>query len=672
MAINLVASLSFQDRFTSKFKRALTNVEDFSVAARKAERSTGMLTSGFKSAALAAGGLIGVMGATGLAGSIVKIGAEFDSQMSKVKAISGATAEEFSALRNEAKRLGAATAFTAKQAGEGMEYLALAGWKTNDILSAMPGMLDLAAAGGLDLGRAADITSDTMQAFGISADKATHAADVFAYAQANANTNVEQMGEAMKYAAPVANALGWSLEETAAAQMALADSGIKGSLAGQAFSSSLARLAKPTRQMSNVMNRLGIEFFDAKGNMKSMPDVIKELEKGTAGLTQQQRSAAISAIFGAEAYKHWAVLLERGSGPLDEMTHALETADGKAAEMAKTMLDNLGGKFVIFMSALEGAAIEIYENFEPALSSLVESATEVATRLPAMFDEFLRIWPTLKEYIIGAAVAIGTFKVGMTGLTIIGKVTTLLKAYRAGTLAAALATTSLNTALLLNPMTWVVVGIAALVAAGVALYRNWDTVKAKAIELWERMGEYKIALLALLGPFGGVVAAGIELYKNWDTIKEKAGQVGSFLKGVFVSAINYVIDRINDLSDTFNAVLSKIGLEIPKISRIVVEQETSVKQIAGPKAPQKDFNMVTFKPGIDGSHYHGLDRVPYDGYMVRAHKDETILNADEARDYRSGRGGGGGGGTVTITGNTFYVRDEGDIEKIANELANRL
>lgn len=309
--------------------------------------------------------------------SAYKATANFEQGVSKVQAVSGASASEIKKLDKQARDLGASTKFTATQAAEGMEKLALAGWKANDIMAGMPGMLNLAAAGNLDLATAADITSDTMSAFGLSADKAGHSADVFAYAQANANTNVEQMGEAMKYAAPVANALGWELEETAAAQMALADAGIKGSLAGQAFATSLARLAKPTSAMKKEMKKLGMEFFDAEGNMKPLPKVMAEIEKGTEGMTREQRSATLTTLFGAQAYKHWAILLEEGSSSLERTTNELKNSDGAAKEMADTMMDNAAGAVISFQSAIEGLQISLTRHLIPAFTNIVEKATSI-------------------------------------------------------------------------------------------------------------------------------------------------------------------------------------------------------------------------------------------------------------------------------------------------------
>ncbi|MEC1088798.1 phage tail tape measure protein, partial [Bacillus paralicheniformis] len=264
----------------------------------------------------------------------VQVGMDFEKQMSKVQAISGGTAKDLAKLTEQAKELGASTSFTASQAAEAQNFLAMTGFKTNEIYGAMPGMLSLAAAGQLELGTAADITSNIMSAFALKAEESAHAADVIAYAASNANTNVEQMGEAMKFLAPNANSLGWGMEESAAAIMAFGDAGLQGTIAGQAFGTSLIRLATPARKAQKEIDRLGFEFFDAAGNMKSMPEVIAEMEKGMKGMTKEQQAATLKTIVGAEAYKHWAVLLQKGSKALGENTKKLKESDGAAKKMA--------------------------------------------------------------------------------------------------------------------------------------------------------------------------------------------------------------------------------------------------------------------------------------------------------------------------------------------------
>lgn len=350
----------------------------------------------------------------------VNVAIDFERAMSEVKAISGASASEFKVLENKAKELGAATIFSASQAAEGMKYLALAGFKTNDIIAAMPGMLDLAAAGSLDLGRAADIVSDNMQAFGLSANKAGHAADVYAYAQANANTNVEQMGEAMKYLAPAAHSLGWTLEESAAATMSLANAGIKGSLAGQAFGTSLTRLAKePTKKIKNAMDDLNFSFFDTEGHMKSLPVIIKGLENSMEGWTDKQKAATLITIFGAEAYKHWAVLLEAGSETIDSNTKALENADGAAKKMADTMTDNAYGKVVELQSAFEGLQITLSQHLMSGFEGVVQKATDIVrtfNNLDKGTQETIVKTTALGTAMLGVVGVVGTLTMGVGAL----------------------------------------------------------------------------------------------------------------------------------------------------------------------------------------------------------------------------------------------------------------
>lgn len=313
----------------------------------------------------------------GIAINSLKKTVVFEQQMSRVSSISGAVSGELEKMTTMAKDLGQTTKFTATQAAEGMEYLALAKLEIRSNHERYARNAKLSCGRALDLGLAADITSDTMSAFGMSAEQATHAADVFAYAQANANTNVEQLGEAMKYAAPISNQMEWSIEQTAAAMMKLADNGLKGSIAGQAFSSSVGRLSKPTTEMKKKMNALGISFFDANENMKSLPEVIAELEKGTNGLTMKQKSAALTTIFGAEAYKHWAILLESGSDQLRTMTNELQTADGTAQKMAKTMSDNLAGSFNLLKSSVESAQIKFMSPSLPVLQQATSGLNRI-------------------------------------------------------------------------------------------------------------------------------------------------------------------------------------------------------------------------------------------------------------------------------------------------------
>ncbi|MGM5007467.1 phage tail tape measure protein [Bacillus licheniformis] len=349
----------------------------------------------------------------------VQVGIDFEKQMSKVQAISGGTAGDLAKLTAQAKELGATTVFTASQAADAQSFLAMAGFKTNEIYGAMPGMLSLAAAGQLELGTAADITSNIMSAFALKAEESAHAADVIAYAASNANTNVEQMGEAMKFLAPNANSLGWGMEESAAAIMAFGDAGLQGTIAGQAFGTSLIRLATPARKAQKEIDRLGFEFFDAAGNMKSMPEVIAEMEKGMKGMTKEQQAATLKTIVGAEAYKHWAVLLQKGSKALGENTKKLKESDGAAKKMADTMLDNAHGSIIQFESALEGAKIALTEGLLPSIGDLADKGSALLTmfnNLDKGTQATIGKTAVLTAGVLGVTTAVATLTAGVGAL----------------------------------------------------------------------------------------------------------------------------------------------------------------------------------------------------------------------------------------------------------------
>lgn len=578
-------------------------------------------------------------GALAAGGGIIGTGMAFEKQMSRVGALSGATDKQLQKLTETARELGKETKYTATQAGEGMEYLAMAGWKTNQVISAMPGMLNLAAAGAMELDRAADITSDVMTAFGLSADKATHSADVFAYAQANANTNVEQMGEAMKYIAPMADTIGWSLEQTAASQMVLANAGLKGTIAGQAFASSLARLAEPAKSAREKMEDLGISFFDAKGEMMSLPEMIAELEEKLDGLTTKERLGALKKIFGVESFKHWAILLKAGSKELQGLTTELENADGAAAKMAEKQLDNVAGKWEIFKSVMSEAAISIYDKLQPALGSIIEKATELAEKIPAAFDKFMKVWGPLKEGIIGVTTAILTFKAVMIGMTIIGTVTRLIEAWRAGTLLMTLAQMGLNTAMLANPVTWVVAGIAALVAAGILLYRNWDTVKEKTIQLWNKLKEAEGVVGIALTPIKLLVGTAAELASGWDKTRSVWENVWSAMQRAAAAAINPIIEKINSLINWMNKIPGVNIGEVGKVSwgeqRPKGNKNHKPKKVKPmPLTRQPRFVPRTIAdPGRPG-FATGLERVPFDNFPANLHRDEAVLTAQQSETLR--------------------------------------
>lgn len=324
---------------------------------------------------------IAAIGIGKLFSEAVKTGMDFEAQMSRVKAISGATGEEFAKLKEQAKQLGADTAFSATEAAEGMENLASAGFSTSEIIAAMPGMLDLAASSGEDLASSADIAASTLRGFGLEANSAGHVADVLAKNAAATNAAVADTGEAMKYVAPVAKSMGIEFEETAAAIGIMADAGIKGSQAGTTLRGALSRIAKPTKAMQETMDSLGLSFYDSNGKMKSLADITEMLETKMSGLTDEQKNQALITLFGQESLSGMMALMDRGSGEVRKLTDEYKNCDGSAKDMAKTMQDNLSGAVEEFGGSVESLGIEIFENIEGPLKKTVRSGTTELNKL---------------------------------------------------------------------------------------------------------------------------------------------------------------------------------------------------------------------------------------------------------------------------------------------------
>ena len=302
----------------------------------------------------------------------VTTGNDFEAQMSRVQAIAGATKDELEQLTDQAIDLGAKTSFSASEVAAGMENLASAGFTTQEIMEAMSGLLDLAASSGADLATSSEIAASAIRGFGLEASTSAHVADIFAEAAARTNAQTEDMGEAMKYVAPVAKTVGLSIEETAAAIGIMSDAGIKGSQAGTTLRGGLTRLIKPTKMVKDAMAELGVEFYDSDGKMKSLTEIIKTLQDHTKGLTDETKNQALAQIFGTEALSGMLALVNRGSDELADMTKSFEECDGAASDMADTMLDNTKGAFESLSGSLESAGIAIQQALAPEIKKLAK------------------------------------------------------------------------------------------------------------------------------------------------------------------------------------------------------------------------------------------------------------------------------------------------------------
>ncbi|MDA1658825.1 phage tail tape measure protein [Bacillus cereus group sp. TH153LC] len=299
----------------------------------------------------------------------VGVGMEYTQQMSKVEAISGSTSVQMAELGSNARKLGADTRWSATNVAEAYEYMAMAGWNSNQMLDASLPLLNLATAGALDLGRAADIVTDTMTPFGLAASEAGRVADVFAVAQSKANLNVGMLGETMKYAAPIAATFGASLEETTVVAMQFANGGIKASMAGTALRAGLSRLAEPPKPAAKALAQLGVQTTKTDGTMKSLRDIVGELAPKFNALTNQQQVAAAKAIFGEEAYAGWVMVLKNGLPEFDKLEGLLKDSSGAADVMAKVMANNLSGAMDNAKSAAENLGLILFSRIEGGLTA---------------------------------------------------------------------------------------------------------------------------------------------------------------------------------------------------------------------------------------------------------------------------------------------------------------
>ena len=500
----------------------------------------------------------------GIAATSIKVGNEFQAQMSRVQAIAGATGGELDKMKRQAIELGAKTAFSAKEAAQGMENLASAGFQVNEIMDAMPGVLDLAAVSGGDVAASSEAMASSLRAFGLEAGQAGHVADVFARAAADTNAETVDMAEAMKYVAPVAHSMGLSLEETAASIGIMADAGIKGSQAGTTLRGALSRIAKPTKAMVKSMDQLGVSFYDANGKMIPLREQIAQLKTATAGLTQEERNRHLVTLYGQNSLSGMLALLDAGPEKLDKMTNALINSDGAAREMAETMQDNLASKIEQMGGAFESAAIVIQQILEPALTKVVGGITK-------LIEAFLNMSPVGQKMVVifaGMVAALGPL------LLIAGTVmTTMVKLRIAmqflgpafmgtmGTIALVVAAFYALVAVFMIAYTKsekfrnFIDNLAPAIKKGLGIAVEWAAEKLKVLWEWLQKAAEKVK------EFGSAISS-----KVANTLQQfgiNLGQAGSSI-GSFISSglerLGGAFGKVGGVMSIAASVLTKVGL----------------------------------------------------------------------------------------------------------------
>ena len=384
-------AITKQEAAVNQSKAALTEMEaelknvnaelaraPFDEYAAKAEKVGGTLTSvGQKLLPLSTS-------IAGLGVAAVKTTADFDSEMSKVSAISGATGTDLDKLRGKAREMGAKTKFSASEAAQGMQYMAMAGWKTQDMMDGLEGIMNLAAASGEDLASTSDIVTDALTAFGLSAKDSSHFSDILAAASSNANTNVSMMGETFKYAAPVLGSLGYTAEDAALAIGLMANAGIKSSQAGTSLRGAITNLAKPTDTVAAAMDKYGISLTDSSGKMLSLRELMEQLRQKLGGLSEAEQAQAAAALFGKNAMSGMLAIINGSDKDFEKLAGAIDNCDGSSEKMANTMNDNLQGQITILISQLQELAISFGEILMPKIRDIVTHIQNFVDKLNAM------------------------------------------------------------------------------------------------------------------------------------------------------------------------------------------------------------------------------------------------------------------------------------------------
>lgn len=421
-------------------------------------------------------------------------GMKFEQAMANVQAITNATSEDFKLLEDKAKQMGASTKFSATQSADAMSYLGMAGWDTTQILSGIEPVLKLSIASSSDLATVADIVSDALTGFGMSADDAGRFTDILAQVSRKANTNVEILGESFKYSSSLMGSMGYTAEDTAVALGLMANAGIKGSSAGTALSGAISRMIDPTKEVKDLMDKYGISLTDTDGNMLSLGKVMDNLREKLGGLDTATRNQVVTQLFGQEAMKGILPIITASEEAYEGLKESIYNSNGASQQMADIMGDTLQGRVDSMKSAIEGGLINVFEQLKPKIETVVEKITEFGTWLANADEETVNHIVTLAGLVaaIGPVLLVvgklaNAFLTVKNGLTLAKN--SLMLWTGASTVAGA-ATTILGGAIafLTSPIGIVIAFIGGLIAAGVALWKNWDWVKEKAGELSTWLG----------------------------------------------------------------------------------------------------------------------------------------------------------------------------------------
>lgn len=472
--------------------------------------------------------------------------ADFDSAMSRVAAVSGATGLDFDSLRDKAREMGAKTKFSATEAADAMNYMAMAGWKTEDMLSGIEGVMYLAAASGEDLATTSDIVTDALTAFGLTAADSGHFADVLAAASSNANTNVSMMGETFKYCAPVAGALGFSVEDTAEAIGLMGNAGIKASQAGTSMRSIMTNLTGDVKLSGAAIGDVTIATTNADGSMRSLSAILADCRVAFSGMTEAEKANNAETLVGKNAMSGFLALMNAAPEDIEKVSGAVNNCKDAAKNMADTMQDNLEGQLTILKSQLQELAISFGDLLMPAVRSIVSGLQGMVDVLNAMPDGVKRV--IMIVALLAAALGPVLIIIGKT-LSAIGTIMTWAPKLAGAISAVKGAFAVLSATMMANPIAIVIAAIAALVVAFIYLWNTNEEFRQFWIRLWNEIKKVAVQVWTAVSQF---------LVSAWNGIRNTAVAVWNGIRTVITTVMNGIRTVISTVWNGIRTIISTV------------------------------------------------------------------------------------------------------------------
>ncbi len=720
-------TLRFIDKFTSPMKGAIGSLETH---ARQYKRMGKEIEGTGKS--IAAVGKTLTTSVTvpivGLGAAAVKTAADFEAGMSKVQSISGASSDEMGKLAEKAREMGAKTKFSASESADAFSYMAMAGWKTQDMLDGIEGIMYLAGASGEDLAQTSDIVTDALTAFGMKASDTNMFVDVLAKTASNANTDVAKMGETFQYVAPVAGALGYDVKDVSVAIGLMANSGIKASSAGTSLRALLSNLAKPSKEVATAMDALGISLTDSSGEIKDFSVLMEEMRGAFSGLTEAQKAQYASSLAGKTGMSGLLAIVNASQSDFDKLTESIQNSNGAAKEMYDVANDNLAGQLTVIKSSLESIAITFGNKLMPYVKMGVTFLQSLADKFSGLSDQTVGF--IVKAAAIAAAVGPMLLAFGKV-VMVVGKVVSI-----AGKLGMAIKTAGGVMALITSPAGIVVIALMAIVAAGVLIVKNWDTIKAAAMNVWDfikgvfsdigfsaeefgskfdgiksgfmsiassfqefwsvvspyimKYGElmklvYGVQFAAIIGAATGYISSfASSVMEMASGMMQAFRGVLDFLTGVFTGNWSKAWNGVKDIfSGVFkslaalakaplNAVISIINGAIAGINKLGIDIPDWVPVLGGkkftiniPKIPMLYRGTDNWIGGPAMIHDRGAE-------IIDLPKGTRVIPHDKSLEMAKASGSKNIQITIARLADSIIVREQGDIEAIADMLAAKL